>query len=78
MKQMQFVRSAIGRDAALRRHRPRISGRNGIARDADHAARCAAERGADGASAPSLPKTARRIAQFNNFRHACANQKLNG
>jgi hypothetical protein len=42
--------------ARLRRPRPRISGRNPRARDAIHAPRCAAERGADGASAPSLPK----------------------
>ncbi len=41
--------------ARLRRPRPRSSGRNTQARCVIHASRCAAERGADGASAPSLP-----------------------
>jgi hypothetical protein len=44
-----------GRDGVLRRPRPRSSGRNESAHDATHAPRCTAERGADGASAPSLP-----------------------
>jgi len=49
------LRASDGRDVALRRPRPRSSGRNGNAHCAIHALRCAAERGADGAGAPSLP-----------------------
>src|SRR3954469_11102544 len=41
--------------ARLHRPRPRSSGRDNYAHDASHVQRCAAERGADGAGAPSLP-----------------------
>src|SRR5207237_7524720 len=42
--------------ARRRRPRPRNSGRNNHAHCVTHASRCAAERGADGASAPLLPR----------------------
>jgi hypothetical protein len=41
-------------------HRPRSSGRNPRAHDTIHVPRCAAEHGADGASAPSLATAGRR------------------
>ena len=51
---------AMGRDGAPRRPRPRSSGRNQNAHDVTYASRCTAERGADGASAPSLPNARRK------------------
>jgi hypothetical protein len=51
----------LGRDGAPRRPRPRSSGRNGQAHDIIHAPRCAAEHGADGASASSLPRKTARL-----------------
>src|SRR4051794_6372250 len=50
-----MAHTLVGRDGVLRPPRPRSSGLNNYALCVNHAISCAAERGADGASAPSLP-----------------------
>jgi prepilin-type N-terminal cleavage/methylation domain-containing protein len=58
--QLSFWKCALtqGRDAALRRPRTRSACGTNYARHINPAEDCAAERGADGASAPSLPHAA--------------------
>jgi len=65
---MAIRKPKVGK-SRLRCPRPRTSGRNSWSPMRDYTPCCAAERGADGASAPSLPSRKSRVTrEFHSFR----------